>query len=141
MKNILLTGFLLLLTFVACQDNQKKSAVELPRVAMAGIAIESSTFSPARSHEDAFHADVGEEVFGKYPFLTADSLDRKRAVWFPTLQGHALPGGMVTREAYDSLLEKTLGMLKTNLPFRFFLGGMLAQAFLSSASVRMASVS
>ena len=117
MKKNLLTGLLLLLTFVGCQDNPKKSAVELPRVAIAGIAIESSTFSPARSHEDAFHADVGEEVFGKYPFLAADSLDRKRAVWFPTLQGHALPGGMVTREAYDSLLKKTLDMLKTNLPY------------------------
>ena len=89
----------------------------MPRVAIAGIAIESSTFSPARSHEEAFHADVGEAVFNKYPFLSQDSVDRKRAQWFPTLQGHALPGGMVTREAYDSLLDKTLKMLRENLPY------------------------
>ena len=104
------------LAFWGCQKVEKQDK-ELPRVAIAGIAIESSTFSPARTHEEAFHADVGEEVLGKYPFLSADSLDRKRALWFPTLQGHALPGGMVTREAYESLLKKTTDMLKENLPY------------------------
>ena len=104
------------LAFTGCEKGAKQE-LELPRIAIAGIAIESSTFSPARTHEDAFHADVGEEVFGKYPFLAPDSLNRGRAEWFPTLQGHALPGGMVTREAYDSLLKKTLDLLKENLPY------------------------
>ncbi len=89
---------------------------QLPRIAIAGVAIESSTFSPALTHEDAFHAKTGEAVFSYYPFLAPDSLLRKRAKWLPTLKGHALPGGTVTREAYESLLGKTLNMLSKTLP-------------------------
>ena len=89
---------------------------QLPRIAIAGVAIESSTFSPALTHEDAFHAKTGEAVFSYYPFLAPDSLLRKRAQWLPTLKGHALPGGTVTREAYESLLGKTLNMLSKTLP-------------------------
>jgi microcystin degradation protein MlrC len=97
--------------------SREKDSKELPRIAIAGLAIESSTFSPAQSHEDAFHARVGDEVFSYYPFLSPDSVDRKRAVWVPTLRGHALPGGIVTREAYESLVGKTLKMLKENGPY------------------------
>ncbi len=89
---------------------------QLPRIAIAGIAIESSTFSPALTHEDAFHAKTGEAVFSYYPFLATDSVLRKRAQWLPTLKGHALPGGRVTLEAYESLLGKTLNMLSKTLP-------------------------
>ena len=89
---------------------------QLPRIAIAGIAIESSTFSPALTHEVAFHAKTGEAVFSYYPFLASDSLLRKQALWLPTLKGHALPGGTVTREAYESLLGKTLSMLSKTLP-------------------------
>ena len=90
---------------------------DLPKIAIAGLAIESSTFSPALTHEDAFHARIGDDVFSFYPFLSADSLDRERANWIPTLRAHALPGGTVTREAYESLVNKTLEMLKKDLPY------------------------
>lgn len=90
---------------------------ELPRIAIAGLAIESSTFSPAQTHEEAFHARTGEDVFGLYPFFAPDSAIRKEAIWFPTLKGHALPGGIVTREAFDSLVGKTLEMLEEDLPY------------------------
>jgi microcystin degradation protein MlrC len=89
----------------------------LPRIAIAGLAIESSTFSPAVTHSNAFHARRGEEIFSYYPFMAADSLNRKRAIWIPTLRGHALPGGIVARETYDSLVNETLGMLKQNGPY------------------------
>ncbi len=89
----------------------------IPRVAIAGIAIESSTFSPARTHEEAFHASVGDSILDYYPFMAKDSMYRNRALWFPTITGHALPGGAVTREAYESLVGKTLEMLKNNLPY------------------------
>lgn len=99
-------------------DNQKASQQEdLPRIAIAGLAIESSTFSPAVTHEEAFHAKTGDDVFSSYPFLSPDSLHRKRANWIPTLRGHALPGGIVTREAYESLVAKTLDMLEKNGPY------------------------
>src|SRR5210317_2199333 len=117
MNKLCIPFLLITIILLGCQDKEKKNETRLPRVAIAGIAIESSTFSPARTHEEAFHADVGEEVFSKYPFMAPDSLDRKRAIWLPTLQGHALPGGMVTRVAYDSLLKKTLDMLGENLPY------------------------
>ena len=51
----------------------------LPRIAIAGLAIESSTFSPAFTHEEAFLAREGEEVFSYYPFLSKDSINRKKA--------------------------------------------------------------
>jgi hypothetical protein len=53
----------------------------LPRIAIAGIAIESSTFSPAVTHEDAFNARYGEDVFTYYPFLDTGSELRSRAKW------------------------------------------------------------
>lgn len=114
MKSILVS-LLLLISIFSC--NTKEEPKPLPRIAIAGLAIESSTFSPALTHEDAFKARVDEDVFTFYPFLAADSADRKRAVWIPTLRAHALPGGTVTREAYESLVNQTLDRLKANLPY------------------------
>ncbi len=125
MKKI--TGLVLLLQFVlalSCNESKDKSlsnnadeSERLPRIAIAGIAIESSTFSPALTAEEAFHASTGAEILKKYPFMHADSLNLGRANWFPTIQGHALPGGAVTREAYESLVGKTLEMLKKDMPY------------------------
>ncbi len=103
--------------FAGCNSGKEKGSEKLPRIAIAGLAIESSTFSPAQSTEEAFHARVGEEIFSYYPFMSPDSAERKRADWVPTLRGHALPGGIVTREAYESLVGKTLKMLKENGPY------------------------
>lgn len=97
----------------SCQPKQKK----LPRVAIAGLAIESSTFSPAQSDIDAFQARRGEEIFSYYPFMADSARDRSRAKWFPTLRGHAIPGGIVTREAYETLVGETLDRLRENLPY------------------------
>ena len=119
MKNLLALTLLLFL-LVGCgnpPEQQADSNKKLPRIAIAGLAIESSTFSPAQTHEEAFHARVGEEVFSFYPFMEPDSVNRKRAEWIPTLRGHALPGGIVTREAYESLVGKTLKMLEENGPY------------------------
>ena len=35
------------------------AAGKLPRIAIAGLSIESSTFSPALTNEEAFHAKYG----------------------------------------------------------------------------------
>ena len=115
-----LLALLLLISISCCKEQNKVEKNEksyLPRIAIAGLAIESSTFSPARTREAAFQARVADEVFSFYPFLSEDSLDRQRAEWIPTLRAHALPGGMVTREAYESLVAKTLKMLKENGPY------------------------
>jgi microcystin degradation protein MlrC len=115
MKKIFVSLLMVLLyvSMINCSTAPKK----LPRIAIAGLAIESSTFSPAQTLEEAFHAKVGDTIFSSYPFLATDSLDRKRAQWFPTLIGRALPGGVVTREAYESLVKQTLALLKKDLPY------------------------
>ena len=112
-KALLPITIIILLLLASCSNNTEK---ELPRIAIAGIAIESSTFSPAVSHEDAFRAREGDDVFSYYPFMSPDSGIINRAVWLPTLRGHAMPGGIVTLEAYESLVYKTLKMLEETLP-------------------------
>ena len=90
---------------------------QLPRIAIAGLGIESSTFSPALTEEPAFHAQYGNAVFDTYPFLASDSALRRQAIWIPTITGHSLPGGAVTRAAYESLVTKTLDSLRKHLPY------------------------
>lgn len=99
------------------QIEAAQDASRLPRIAIAGLAIESSTFSPARTEEEAFHAKTGDDVLALYPFLSSDSAERKRADWVPILIGRALPGGTVTRQAYESLVSKMLDSLKRHGPY------------------------
>ncbi|PID69269.1 MAG: microcystin degradation protein MlrC [Flavobacteriales bacterium] len=109
-KNIAFLSILVLL--LSCKTEKK-----LPRIAVAGLGIESSTFSPAVAQEDAFHTLYGTDLLNYYPFLQEGSENLKRAVWFPTMRAKAIPGGIVSREAYESLVNKTLKMLKENLPY------------------------
>ncbi len=119
MKRILAILFCAALFFtIGCKNKKEKTNEnKLPRIAIAGLAIESSTFSPAQSTIDAFHARRGEEIFSYYPFMADDSPTRARAEWFPALRGHALPGGIVTREAYETLVTEILDRLKKDAPY------------------------
>lgn len=112
-------SFLLIFCIATFQSISQvhSSAKHLPRIAIAGLGIESSTFSPARTDEAAFHAKYGNDIFSIYPFWAPDSSVRKAAVWVPTVDGHALPGGAVTRAAYESLVGKTLAELKKHGPY------------------------
>lgn len=110
---VLLTASCLIAGTVIASPPQKK----LPRIAIAGLGIESSTFSPALTREEAFHAKYGPAVFTSYPFFAVDSPLRQQALWVPALVGKSLPGGAVTREAYESLVNKTLDSLKKNGPY------------------------
>ena len=111
MKKILLLHVLLIF---ACSKNTQ---IKNPRIAIIGLGIESSTFSPATTSKEAFHAKRGIEIFDKYPFLHKDSLTRNSAEWLPILVGKALPGGIVTSEAYETLVKESLEMLKQNGPY------------------------
>ena len=113
MKKLYNPFALILLLAFSCQPKTK----ELPRIAIAGLAIESSTFSPAKTHKEAFRARYDEEVFDYFPFLGADDSLRKCANFFPSVKAHAIPGGIVTREAYESLMQETLERLEANLPY------------------------
>ena len=105
--------FLITVLFLIIGCNAEKK----PRIAIAGLAIESSTFSPAKTVESDFKARIDEDVFSFYPFLEKDSTLRNKVNWIPTLRGHALPGGIVTKETYESLVNKTLEKLEKNLPY------------------------
>ena len=119
MKNRYFTVILLAIFFLnSCQPSvNKQTERQLPNVAICGLAIESSTFSPAVSTEEAFRCRRGAEVYSYYPFMHQDSVNRKRANWVPTLRGHAIPGGIVLREAYENLVNETLDSLKKHLPY------------------------
>ncbi|GAB3999168.1 M81 family metallopeptidase [Spirosoma daeguense] len=115
MKQLLLgvaASFLLISEGIAQSTNNS-----LPRIAIAGLGIESSTFSPAVTHEEAFHARYSGEVFNAYSFMMPVSPLRKQALWLPAVVGKSLPGGAVTREAYESLVGKMLDSLKKYMPY------------------------
>ena len=106
-KTLLLLGTLASLTLGVAQK---------PRIAICGLAIESSTFSPATTDEAAFHASTGQTILDNYPFFSGQHSLRDRAEWFGAVQGHALPGGAVTRDAYEALMRKMLDGLRAQLP-------------------------
>ncbi|QHV96947.1 M81 family metallopeptidase [Spirosoma endbachense] len=112
----LIAGFTFAGSAVA-QSTSNPGVTRLPRIAIAGLGIESSTFSPAVTNEEAFHARYGAEVFNAYPFMVAIAPLRKKAVWLPAIVGKSLPGGAVTREAYESLVNKMLDSLKKYGPY------------------------
>lgn len=113
MKKVIFTiTILFLLILMGCNESAKK----LPRVAIAGIAIESSTFSPAVTDETGFPLRIGDSIFSYYNFFVPDSGVMDRAEWVPTLRTHAMPGGIVKREVYENLVNQTLEMLKQSLP-------------------------
>ncbi|MFC5410772.1 M81 family metallopeptidase [Larkinella bovis] len=112
-----LTVWLSVVSAGLAQPSNPPETAKLPRIAIAGLGIESSTFSPAVTHEEAFHARYSGEVYNAYPFLMPVAPLRKQAVWVPTIVGKSLPGGAVTREAYESLVNKTLDSLKKYAPY------------------------
>jgi len=106
----------ILLTFSLVPAKAQTSNA-LPRIAIAGLAIESSTFSPALTQEAGMRTKYGVDVFSTYSFMGYNSPLRKGAVWIPTLVGHAIPGGALTRVAYEALVGKTIDSLKKHLPY------------------------
>ncbi|MGG7308583.1 M81 family metallopeptidase [Curtobacterium sp. AB451] len=83
-------------------------ATRRPVIAIAGLAIETSTFTPTRTHAPAFHPDRGDEVVARYDFLGPLSA---RADFRGALIGHALPGGIVDRDSYESLAAEIVARL------------------------------
>ncbi|MFF1628241.1 M81 family metallopeptidase [Streptomyces sp. NPDC058272] len=82
---------------------QSRTPVARPVIAIAGLGIESSTFSPARTEAPAFHPLRGAGVLTRYPFLTPGTPLLAAADWRGALVGKALPGGTVTAAAFAEL--------------------------------------
>ncbi|MGW4669292.1 M81 family metallopeptidase [Streptomyces sp. NPDC004324] len=88
-----------------------RPAVARPVIAVAGLGIESSTFSPARTEAPAFHPARGAEVFDRYPFLAPGEELREAAEWHGALVGKSLPGGTVTAAAWTALTDELVARL------------------------------
>ena len=110
MKQYTLITIILATILSSCSDKK------LPRIAIAGIKIESSTFSPARSTEESFNVAIGDEIYDMIPYLNEGQPLRDRAEWVPTLVARATPGGAVTRETYEKFVNIILDSLRANLP-------------------------
>ncbi|GAA4212730.1 M81 family metallopeptidase [Actinocatenispora rupis] len=90
---------------------QDRTPLSRPVIAIAGLGIESSTFSPARTEAPAFHPQRGEEVLTRYPFLAAGEPLRAAADWRGALVGKSLPGGMATAAAFAELADDLVARL------------------------------
>jgi len=80
------------------------------RIAIGGIHIESSTFSPHRSGEADFTVVRGDELLARYDDLPS------HAQWLPLVHARALPGGAVERDFYESVKNELLRGLRGALP-------------------------
>ncbi|KAL7793786.1 hypothetical protein V8C37DRAFT_77516 [Trichoderma ceciliae] len=83
-----------------------------PVIAVAGLACETSTFSPAVTLAPAFHPKRGHEIVERYEFLHGDEPLGIEAEWKGALIGHALPGGIVTRDAFETLSREIVERLR-----------------------------
>lgn len=104
-----------------------------PRIGIAGIAIESSTFTPYRSGADDFEVRRGTEaILDRYPFFAytgsaADGLPavratapsptgqalREAAEYVGVLHARALPGGQLEADVYDAWKQEICEGLAT----------------------------
>ncbi|NUR85416.1 MAG: M81 family metallopeptidase [Nonomuraea sp.] len=79
------------------------------RIAIGGIHIESSTFSPHFSGEDDFEVTRGQALLDRYSWL--DEPWAAGVEWVPLVHARALPGGAVLPEAYDGWKAEILAGL------------------------------
>ncbi|KAH9830234.1 Microcystin LR degradation protein MlrC [Teratosphaeria destructans] len=83
-----------------------------PIIAIAGLGCETSSFTPRKTAAEAFHPRRGQEIFDSHTFLRPGSSLGDAAIWKGVLIGHALPGGIVTREAFEKLSAEILERLR-----------------------------
>jgi len=79
------------------------------RLAIAGIHIESSTFSPLFTRKRDFLATRGAEMLERYPFLTHPDLAHITPL--PLAHFRAIPGGRIVREDYEAMKAEILDRL------------------------------
>ena len=99
---------LIICTTVSC------NSIEKPRIGIAGIWIESSSFSPSRTTISDFKIKKNSEIFSSYTFFDDNYMDK--ANWFPTMRARALPGGVVTKESYELMVNEIIERTKKTLP-------------------------
>ncbi len=91
-----------------------------PRIGIGGISIESSTFSPHISGDEAFTVRAGEDLLAYYPFLAEGEPLRQAADWVPLTHGRSLPGGAVAPETYARMKQAIVDGIREHGPFDAF---------------------
>lgn len=91
-----------------------------PRIGIGGISIESSTFSPHISGDEAFTVRTGAELRDYYPFLDNGRELGEAADWIPLTHGRSLPGGAVARDTYERMKTAILEGIREHGPFDGF---------------------
>jgi microcystin degradation protein MlrC len=76
------------------------------RIGIAGIAIESSTFSPHRTGMADFRVTRGADLLARYTWTSDSAVE-----WVPLLHAVSLPGGAVLSDVYESLKSEILARL------------------------------
>ncbi|MGI5152260.1 M81 family metallopeptidase [Plantactinospora sp. CA-294935] len=71
------------------------------RIAIGGIHIESSTFSPHLSTADDFEVTRGDALLARYAWLSPAQPWAADVEWLPLVHARALPGGAVDAASYD----------------------------------------
>lgn len=71
-----------------------------PRIAIAGMAIESSAYAAHRAGLRDFATLAGGDLVDRYPFLPAGSALREAADWVGIFYARSIPGGAVLAEVY-----------------------------------------
>lgn len=89
----------------------------LPRIAICGIHIESSTFSPQHSSAQDFQIREGADLVARYPFLEPGGALADAAEYVGLFHARALPGGAVLRETYDAFRQAILDGIDANGPY------------------------
>ncbi len=106
----------------------------MKRIAICGIHIESSTFTPYLSRESDFTVRRGTDLLARYPWLTRSPIPGREHVpddlaaadgnaqlvrpwseeveWVPVLHCSALPGGPVERETYETWRDEICAGLR-----------------------------
>ncbi|MCJ1709039.1 M81 family metallopeptidase [Microbacterium sp. VKM Ac-2923] len=77
-----------------------------PRIAIAGVAIESSAYAAHRAGHDDFVVLRGADVLTRYPFLAAGTPLGDAAEWIGVFYARSIPGGQVRRDVYDDFRSR-----------------------------------
>lgn len=91
-----------------------------PRIGIGGISIESSTFSPHISGDEAFTIRTGVDLLAYYPFLAEGEGLRDAAEWVPLTHGRSLPGGAVDPRTYARMKQAIVDGIRAEGPFDAF---------------------
>ncbi|MGO4341183.1 M81 family metallopeptidase [Pedococcus sp. 2YAF34] len=79
-----------------------------PRVAIAGMAIESSIYSAHRAGYRDFDVREGRAVVERYDFLAPGTPLCDAAEWVGVFYARSIPGGRVRRDVYDDFRSRIL---------------------------------